>query len=163
MITPIDITNREFKRSVRGYNELEVDSFLDQVARDYETIYRKQMELEESLQQKDNQIAQYKSMEETMNNALVLAQKTSEELLQSARREAEVLLKEVRGQAEDIISQAARKKEQLEQEEARMFQSFKSYKAQIKAFISAQLEFMESFNARAPKAEAEAAAAEEVE
>ncbi|MDW7671608.1 MAG: DivIVA domain-containing protein, partial [Bacillota bacterium] len=38
MITPLDIQNKEFKKSVRGYNEAEVDAFLDQVMADYEQL-----------------------------------------------------------------------------------------------------------------------------
>ncbi|NPV91448.1 MAG: DivIVA domain-containing protein [Firmicutes bacterium] len=157
MITPIEITNRVFGRSIRGYNEMEVDSFLDQIARDYETLYRKQLELEEELQQKDKLISQYKNMEETMNNALVLAQKTSEEVALLARREAEVLIRDARGQAEEIIRTAVQNREQMALEETKLLQSFKGMKAQIKAFIMAQLELMESFSPE----ESEAAAAME--
>lgn len=161
LLTPVDITNKEFKRSVRGYNEYEVDSFLDQLARDYEELYRKKLELEEALQLKENQLAQYKSMEETMNNALVLAQKTSEEVKQSAQREAELLLKETRAQAEEILRQAALKKEMLEQEETRARQAFYGFKAQIRGFLQAQLEMMESFGVESADSRAEAAAAKE--
>ena len=36
----MDIHNKEFKRSFRGYNEDEIDEFLDQVVNDYERLYR---------------------------------------------------------------------------------------------------------------------------
>ena len=40
MLTPLDIHNKEFKRGFRGYNEEEVDEFLDRVIKDYEQLYR---------------------------------------------------------------------------------------------------------------------------
>ena len=40
MLTPLDIHNKEFKRSFRGYNEDEIDDFLDQVVNDYEKLFR---------------------------------------------------------------------------------------------------------------------------
>lgn len=42
-LTIQDIVNKEFKKSMRGYNEEEVDQFLDTVIEDYEN-YEKQIE-----------------------------------------------------------------------------------------------------------------------
>ena len=47
MLTPIDIHNKEFKRSFRGYNEDEIDDFLDQVVNDYEKLFRDNERLKE--------------------------------------------------------------------------------------------------------------------
>ena len=40
MITPLDIENKEFKKGLRGYNENEVDSYLDEIKKEYENLYR---------------------------------------------------------------------------------------------------------------------------
>lgn len=161
MLTPIEINNKEFKRAMRGYSEYEVDVFLDQVARDYEALYRRVRDLEEALQQKEQQLANYKNLEETMNSALVLAQKTSQEIKSSAQREAELLLREARGQAEEIIRSATSQRELLEQETANLRHSFNSFRAQLKAFLRAQLELLDSAAIDSEAAEAEAAAASE--
>jgi cell division initiation protein len=47
MLSPLDIHNREFKKSLRGYDEADVDAFLDQVIRDFETLYRENTSLKE--------------------------------------------------------------------------------------------------------------------
>lgn len=39
-LTPLDIHNKEFTRKIRGYDEDEVNEFLDQVIKDYETVIR---------------------------------------------------------------------------------------------------------------------------
>jgi len=145
ILTPVDITNKEFRRSIRGYNEYEVDSFLDQVARDYETLYRRQAELEELLQQKESQLQHYRATEEMLSQALVLAQNTAEEVKRAARQEAELIVREARQEAEEIIQQAMRRKEVLEQEWNDLCQTFISFKAQIKSFLKAQMEIVESF------------------
>ena len=49
MITPMDIENKEFKKTFRGYNEEEVDEFLDAVKEDYENLYRENLDLKEKL------------------------------------------------------------------------------------------------------------------
>lgn len=143
MLTPVDINKKEFRRAMRGYNENEVDSFLDQVARDYETLLRDKIEVEEKLQQREDQLLQYRNLEETLNNTLVMAQKTAEEVKQNATREAQLLLREARAEAEEIIHQAMLKKETLENEQAELIQSLVGFKSQIRAFLKAQLDMIE--------------------
>lgn len=150
ILTPVDITNKEFRRSIRGYNEYEVDSFLDQVARDYEALYRRQAELEEVLQQKESQLQHYRATEEMLSQALMLAQNTAEEVKRAARQEAELIVREARQEAEEIIQQAMRRKEALEQEWNDLYQTFVSFKAQIKAFLKAQMEIVETFSLSFP-------------
>ena len=59
MLTPMDIHNKEFKRSFRGYNEDEIDDFLDQVVNDYERLYRENERLKNEVAQQKESLAQY--------------------------------------------------------------------------------------------------------
>ena len=59
MLTPIDIHNKEFKRSFRGYNEDEIDDFLDQVVNDYEMLYRENRQLKDRLALSEKELDQY--------------------------------------------------------------------------------------------------------
>jgi len=144
MLTPVDINKKEFRRAMRGYHEDEVDKFLDQVARDFEINLRKNLELEEVIQQKESQIQQYRILEDTLNNTLILAQKTAEEVKQNAAREAQLLLREARAEADEIIRQAVGQKEALEFEQAELRQSVAGFKSQIKAFLKVQIDMVDN-------------------
>lgn len=144
MLTPVDINKKEFRKAMRGYNEHEVDSFLDQVARDFEALLRRKLELEEVLIQKDAQIQQYRNLEETLNSTLMMAQKTADEVKQNSAREAEILLREARAEAENIIRQAVGKKEIMEQEQSELRQSLVGFKTQIRAFLKAQMDMVDN-------------------
>ena len=48
-LSPLDIHNKEFTRGFRGYNEDEVNEFLEQIIKDYELILKEKKELEEKL------------------------------------------------------------------------------------------------------------------
>ncbi len=159
MLTPVDINKKEFRRAMRGYHEDEVDKFLDQLARDYEQCLRKNLDLEEALQQKEAQIKQYRNLEETLNSTLVMAQKTAEEVKQNAAREAQLLLRETRVQAEEIIRQATAQKEALEFEQAELRQSLAGFKTQLKAYLKVQMEMVENLPIGDKDAKPEAAAA----
>ena len=78
MLTPMDIHNREFKKGFRGYSEEDVDTFMDQLAVDYEKVYREYCEMKETTEKMKDKLGQYEKMESTMNSTLMLAQETAE-------------------------------------------------------------------------------------
>ena len=47
MFTPIDIQNKEFEKATFGYNKNQVEEFVADVARDYERIYKENIELKD--------------------------------------------------------------------------------------------------------------------
>ena len=79
MITPIEIQNKEFRRSFRGYNEEEVDEFLKIVTTDFETLYKENMDLQEKIKLYQEQVSRYKSIEDTLNATLITAQSAAED------------------------------------------------------------------------------------
>ena len=87
----MDIHNKEFKRSFRGYNEDEIDEFLDQVVNDYERLYRENDQLKKDLELSKKANVDYVNREQTIKDTLVMAQKTAEEVTKNAKENAEAL------------------------------------------------------------------------
>ena len=106
MITPMDIHNKTFSKKLRGYADDEVNSFLDEVASDYERIYREHREMEEQMDTLKAKLANYKKMEATMSSTLVMAQETAENVKTTAKKEAEVIVREAQNRAARIVSDA---------------------------------------------------------
>jgi len=144
LLTPLDIHNKEFKRGFRGYDIDEVDEFLDEVIKDFESLYKENLELKEEIRKQQEHLSRYKETEDALQNTMLLAQKVLEESKRNAEKEAELVLWEARKKAEQIISSAhdqvtekLKKVEQLKAVE-------KQLKARLKSFLSAQLEMLES-------------------
>ena len=85
-LTPLDIHNKEFTRSFRGYNEEEVDEFLDLIVAELEWYMRENEELQANIAGLESRINHYKGLEETLKNAIVLAQKAADQIKESATR-----------------------------------------------------------------------------
>lgn len=94
MITPMDIENKEFKKGFRGYNEEEVDEFLDIVKEDFENLYRENLDLKEKLKLYQEQVSRYKSIEETLNATLITAQTAAEDTCSAANKKAKIIVEE---------------------------------------------------------------------
>ena len=97
-LTPIDIHNKEFERSFRGYNEDEVDQFLDNIVDEFEKMYKENMEMKERISVLMDQINQFRTMEKTLKDTLVTAQKTADEVTAVAQQKAKLILEEAEEQ-----------------------------------------------------------------
>lgn len=93
-LTPLDIHNKEFNKGFRGYDEDEVNEFLDQVIKDYEIIIREKKELEEKLNDMNARLGHFSNIEETLNKSIVVAQEAAEEVKRNAQKEAKLIIKE---------------------------------------------------------------------
>ena len=106
MLTPVDIHNKEFGRSFRGYNEDEIDDFLDQVVNDYEKLYRENGQLKDELALKEKDLAQYHQREKNLQDTLLVAQRTAEEVTRAAKTQAEELRANARQACDNMRAQA---------------------------------------------------------
>lgn len=132
MITPIEIRNQQFSRSMRGFKEEEVRNFLYQIAQNYEALYSENARLKEQLQRLEYELARYRKLEETMNNSLILAQQAAEEYKASARKEAEFILENAKRRISEMLF--------IYQEIVKRMNIFN---AEIKAQLNGELELLE--------------------
>ena len=105
-LTPLDIRHKEFKRAMRGYADVEVDEFLDEVADEFERIFKENIDLRERLEVLEDQVAGYKRIEETLQKTLISAQASADELKQNSTREAQLILHEAELQARQLVNEA---------------------------------------------------------
>lgn len=103
MITAMEIRNQQFRKAVRGYSEDEVRNFFVRIAQDYETLYSENAKIRERIQQLEHELTRYHRIEETMNNSLILAQQTAEDLKEAARKEAQLMLEESKRRISDVL------------------------------------------------------------
>ena len=158
MITPLDIENKRFsKQMMNGYNVEEVDDFLDEIMEDYEANYKELAVLRPKVEELNSALEHYKNIESTLQNTLVMAQSTSEEVKNVARQQAEQIVGDAHREAEDIIrnakENALRAVDELEQQirikEQQyndMRKQFDIYKAKMESLLISQSELIREMN-----------------
>ena len=119
MITPLEIENKKFsKQMMNGYSVEEVDEFLDELTVDYEKAYKESTELKNKVEELERSLVHYKTIEDTLQNTLVMAQSTAEEVKEVAKQQADQIIKEAEGNArkaaEDLSQEILMKKKELE-------------------------------------------------
>ncbi|QEK11982.1 DivIVA domain-containing protein [Crassaminicella thermophila] len=140
MITPLEIQNKEFKKVLRGYKESEVDEFLDKIIIDYENLYKENIELKDKITMLNEQIEKFENLEKTLNNTLVFAQSTAEEVTQNAQKQAELIIKEAEAKAAKIIEDANNEVLRIKREYEEGKKQLHIFKTRFKTLLEAQLE-----------------------
>ena len=143
MLTPLDIENKKFyKQMVNGYNVEEVDEFLDEVMKDYEKLYKENIELKENAEELHNDVGQYKNIESTLQNTLVIAQKTADEIQEVAKQQAEQIVKDAELKAKEKLSDVDNQIILKEKELVEIKKKFEVYKAKMESLLISQLELI---------------------
>ncbi len=107
LLTPMDIHNRDFKRAtIRGYKEDEVDEFLDRVVADYEKLFRENEKLKEQASLHEKEITQFRKLEKNLQDTLMVAQSTAEEVISAAKKNADETINNARIESKNIREQA---------------------------------------------------------
>ncbi len=143
MLTPLDIENKRFgKQMMNGYNVNEVDDFLDELTLEYGKIYKENAELKEKREELDSDVGKYKNIENTLQNTLIMAQKTADEITAVAKQQAEQIVKDAefsaKNSVEELNTQIMLKQKELEE----LKKQFDVYKAKMESLLISQLELL---------------------
>ena len=147
MITPLDIENKKFSKQVmNGYNVEEVDDFLDDLTVDYTKNYKETTELKAKVEELEKSLEHYKTIEDTLQNTLLMAQKTAEDVKNVAKQQADQIINEAKGtaqkQADNLDNEIIAKKKELED----IKKQFDIYKAKMESLLISQLELLKDIN-----------------
>lgn len=141
-LTPLDIHNKEFSRGFRGYDEDEVNEFLDQVIKDYEMVIREKKELEEKLRDMQERLGHFNNIEETLNKSILVAQEAAEEVKRNAQKEAKLIIKEAEKNADRIVNEALSRARKIALEIEDLKKQSKVFRNRFKMLIEAQLDML---------------------
>ena len=147
MITPLDIDNKKFaKQMVNGYNVEEVDDFLDELTIDYSKNYKEVTELRAKVEELNNSLVQYKTIESTLQNTLVMAQSTAEEVKNVAKQKADQIIEEAKANAQKQVDELNNEIIMKQKELDDVKKQFDIYKAKMESLLISQLELLKDVN-----------------
>ena len=147
MITPLDIDNNKFsKQMVNGYNVEEVDDFLDELTTDYSKNYKEVNELRAKVEELNNSLVQYKTIESTLQNTLVMAQSTAEEVKNVAKQKADQIVEEAKSNAQKQVDELNNEILMKQKELDDVKKQFDIYKAKMESLLISQLELLKDVN-----------------
>ncbi|MEX0601924.1 MAG: DivIVA domain-containing protein, partial [Bacteroidota bacterium] len=141
-ITPLEIKRQQFKKVMRGYDPVEVDTFLDMVSNELEDLLRRNKEMSDRLIELETQLRDYKNMEKMLQQTLMQAQEASGRSIENSRKESELIVHEAQLKASQIVEKGridfARAKEEISALKARK----ESILSRLKVLLSSEIELI---------------------
>lgn len=146
MITPLDIENKRFSKTIKGYNVEEVDDFLDQLTIEYEKLYKENAEYKEQIEQSKRDLEHYKNVEQTLQNTLVMAQTTATDIKSAAQKQAEQIIRDAQSEARRAVEGVSKEEFEIKKRTEELKRQFDVYKAKMEALLISQLELLQDKN-----------------
>lgn len=138
-LTPLDIRQQEFRKSLRGYDPVGVEDFRMRVADELERVIREKSVLEERLAALTEQLRVFRERERAMNEALVAAQQLRADTRAAAEREAQVIVREAEAEARRVLDEARSAESEVRKQMAEAERQFQSYLAGFRVLLERQI------------------------
>ena len=127
---------------MKGYNVSEVDDFLDELTIEYEKLYKENAELKNKVENNQKDLEHYRSVEHTLQNTLVMAQTTAEDIKKMAQGQADQIVQDAQLQARKQTEDLSRQEFELRVKIVETKKKFDMYKAKMEALLISQLELL---------------------
>jgi cell division initiation protein len=141
-ITPLDIRKQPFRKTMRGFDPDEVNSFLEMVASEFESIIKQDNEVQSQVKNLEQKLDHYMKIEKTLNDTLLTAQKATDEARLNAQKEAELILKDAQIRAGRYEDDTRRRVHELESELVSLKNQRDSFLARFRSMLKTQLELL---------------------
>lgn len=143
MLTPLDIENKRFSKSIKGYNLDEVDDFLDQLTIDYEKLYKENNGLKNQVEDLQKDLEHYKSVEQTLQNTLIMAQQAADDIKSNAQSRADQIIRDAQSEARRATDEITKEEFEIRKRTEELKRQFGVYKAKMEALLISQLEMLQ--------------------
>lgn len=141
-ITPLEVKRQEFKKVLRGYDPVEVDTFLDMLSNELEEINTLNKHIKDKVIELETQLSDYKRMEKTLQQTLLQAQETSGKSIENSRKEADLIVKEAELKASQIVEKARTDFSRAKEEIANLKARKESTVSRLKVLLNSELDLL---------------------
>jgi cell division initiation protein len=142
-ITVIDIQHKTFKKALQGYDRAEVDQFLDELIETLEDDAQARAALEAEVADLKERISHFKAMEESLQNTLLLAQRTADEVKANAHKEADLIKAEAKVAADREVASLGDKTADARREYQRAIETAEKAKSELRSLLMTHLALLE--------------------
>lgn len=143
MYSPLELDQIEFEKKVfGGYDPEDVDKTFEVLKKDYETLFVENADIKRRVKELSEKLSESEEMKETLQNVLVSAQKTGEDLKANAQKEAELILRNAEAEAEDKLRLADENVKKLERRKEELEKEVEIFVTKMSALFEAQIKYL---------------------
>lgn len=138
----------KFSTSIQGYKKGEVNDFVKEVTREYESMLKKLKSSCEVIESLKSELKHYKDIESTLNRAILVAEESTSNIKKAAYDESKIVVEDAKRNATKIINNALTKADRIEAEAETLRRKVAVYKKRFRELVEDQLDELEAFDDR---------------
>lgn len=143
-LSPLDIKKQEFKKVLRGYDPVEVDSFLDMMSNEFADLLKQCKDMSSQLVEFDTQLRDYRQMEKTLQQTLMQAQEASGRSIENSRKEAQLIIQEAELKANQLLDRARMDLSRTKEEIGNLRSKKESIVSRLKVLLNSEVELIKA-------------------
>ncbi|MBD3274261.1 MAG: DivIVA domain-containing protein [Candidatus Marinimicrobia bacterium] len=145
-IAPVEIRKYEFKKVLRGYDPDEVRYFLEMIADELEAINREKSELESKVKSHQEKLQEYRQIEKSMQDALIVAKETSDRSMANTKKESKLIIADAEAKADRIVEGARKEASKIRQDIEKLRMQKDSFIVKIKNILRSEFELIDALD-----------------
>ena len=115
-LTPLDIHNKEFNLRMRGYDQDQVNDFLEQVVKDYEAVLKENDELQKKVKANEEKLTYFTDLKDALNQSIIVTQEAADKVKTNAQKEADIIQQSAEKNAQELLNDATEKSNRILEE-----------------------------------------------
>lgn len=133
----------KFNYETNGYNRSEVNKFVTDVIKETEGIIKKCKDQKKEIEDLKDKLSHYETLEDTLKQSLINAEKTADNVKRLAREEADIILDNAKHNASRIVGESLLKARKIEDEADTLQKNIKIFKRKLKIIVEQQMAVVE--------------------
>ena len=136
----------KFSTSFSGYNKEEVNKFIDDVINQVESMINNMKSKDLEIENLKSELEHYKSLENSFNRALNLAEDAGQQIKNHAKSESVQIITEAKRNADRIINNALIKSDQIKKDADRLRRNIIIFKRRLRDILETQIELADDID-----------------
>lgn len=141
--SPISIKKQEFSKKFRGFDQEEVQAFLEKLADEFETQQKEKDFLKKELEEVNEKLSDFKKIEKTLQDTLIKTQDSSSKAIESTKKQTVLMIKEAEIKASQIVEKARSSANEIRNSVINLREERNLILAKLKAIINSQAHLLE--------------------
>jgi cell division initiation protein len=141
-ITPLEIKKQRFAIKMRGYDQAEVETFLEMVSDEYEALMNEKNRLHEDATKLKVQLRDYQQVEKTLQDTLMNAQENVSQARENSKREAQIIIREAELKSEKVLDEAKEKLDRMRNDLTILRAQKESFAKRLRHLLESQVELI---------------------
>ena len=143
-LSPLEIRKQTFRSTMRGFDKEDVRIFLDLVADEYEKVLQENGMLSEKIRYLNERLEEYHTLEKTLQNSILMAERVAAESREQARLDAESVIDDANVRAERILGDSRNRLQMLGDQINHLANQKEAFVSQFQALLDAQNQFLQN-------------------